>query len=196
MVVAWLLVIAFECELPPPGRVRLSSSESPCWRYSINSSRRGLAYLFLEARGREDVVGIDRLEVRALPYWARWAETPTIEQMRGETTITQTGSGWPFIAFSSYLHYDHGDARTADLDCALRIARGGRAPLFLPICPIWQGVLLDTALYSCVWTLLVTAVLWARKAIRAARGVCPRCCYDLRGNSAKTCPECGLGEAE
>lgn len=49
-----------------------------------------------------------------------------------------------------------------------------------------------------LWFLLVFAVLspllarrLLRTSLRAARGQCLRCGYDLRGNTSGVCPECG-----
>lgn len=54
------------------------------------------------------------------------------------------------------------------------------------------GNVLVLTLAACgVWW----AVIQARHTLRTRRGLCPACAYDLRGNAAAGCPECGWARA-
>ncbi len=54
-----------------------------------------------------------------------------------------------------------------------------------PIKPHWPGFLINTLIYALIIWLCTRP--WRR--LRAARGLCPHCAYDVRGLT--TCPECG-----
>ena len=56
---------------------------------------------------------------------------------------------------------------------------------------LWFGMVINELFYV---SLIVSAYCtwrYGRRAIRRRRGCCPRCAYDLRGNSEGGCPECG-----
>jgi len=61
----------------------------------------------------------------------------------------------------------------------------------IPLHPIWPGLLFDTLFYAAIWFGVFIGFTGARRFIRAKRGRCPRCGYDLRGQLAQGCPECG-----
>ena len=67
------------------------------------------------------------------------------------------------------------------------------APVVLPTRVLWLGFLGNTALTVAV---LLTATLgfrWLRATRRRKRGQCLACGYDLQGQRADGCPECGSG---
>lgn len=61
----------------------------------------------------------------------------------------------------------------------------------LPLRPLWSGILLDTLAFALTARLALTAPQ-ARSFLRRRRGLCPRCAYDLQGQIAAGCPECGF----
>lgn len=67
----------------------------------------------------------------------------------------------------------------------------GRGPL--PLRPIWEGLALDAAAFGAPWWALLMLPGFFRRRFRRRRGRCPRCAYDLLGNFAQGCPECGWG---
>jgi len=66
----------------------------------------------------------------------------------------------------------------------------------LPVRPIWPGFLIDTLFYAAIWFGGFFAPGMAKRAIRRKRGRCPRCGYDLRGDLAAGCSECGWNREE
>jgi len=54
---------------------------------------------------------------------------------------------------------------------------------------------IDTLFYAAIWFGMFFGFSSAKRFIRAKRGRCPRCGYDLRGNLDAGCPECGWGRA-
>jgi hypothetical protein len=68
------------------------------------------------------------------------------------------------------------------------------SPAF-PLGIIWPGFIINTLTYTLVWFVLLFAARRATRALitrrRLRRGVCPMCSYDLRGDHASGCPECG-----
>lgn len=65
----------------------------------------------------------------------------------------------------------------------------------LPLAPIWGGLVADSAFFTGSWWLALAAVArgvaYMRKRLVALSGLCPGCRYDLRGELATGCPECG-----
>jgi len=59
------------------------------------------------------------------------------------------------------------------------------------LCPLWPGFVIDTLFYGAIWGGVFFGFTSAKRFIRARRGRCPRCGYDLRGNFSAGCSECG-----
>lgn len=113
----------------------------------------------------------------------------------------QIAAGWPRLALWSQRKFvGPASNRTETFDGAWLIEKGtgyrGKSTYWwLPLLPIWRGLLIDTAFWGAVWFVL----LWptglvaakAKRARRRAKGKCPWCKYDLRGIESERCPECG-----
>lgn len=67
-----------------------------------------------------------------------------------------------------------------------------KSPWFVPIRPIWSGLLIDSAIYGAF--VAVAGYGWSRtrtvitQRLRRYHGLCEGCAYDLRG--LEICPEC------
>lgn len=57
--------------------------------------------------------------------------------------------------------------------------------------PRWGGLATDAAAWGLLWLCGIAVPLRARGRRRRARGLCPECGYDLRGDLGAGCPECG-----
>ncbi len=91
----------------------------------------------------------------------------------------QVLAGWPKLS----LRHDLPDLLITSLPL-LRIEK------VLPYRPIWPGFASNTFFYAAIlW--LPFAPLQLRRYVRAKRGHCLECGYDLRGDFATGCPECG-----
>ncbi len=60
-----------------------------------------------------------------------------------------------------------------------------------PVLPIWPGFAINTLFFAVILWMLPLGPCTARRIIRCKRGLCIKCGYDLRGNLAHGCPECG-----
>src|SRR5262249_21001227 len=60
-----------------------------------------------------------------------------------------------------------------------------------PFRPVALGFTLDTLFYASVFAVLFIAPSRLRRSLRARRGRCTHCGYDLTGNTTGLCPECG-----
>lgn len=111
----------------------------------------------------------------------RWTgyDVTVAEDMRSAT-------GWPFPALR-YVPPPFGSvpppARGAAPPRWIAMT-GGRIPRHI----YWPGFLANTLLYAAALALPL-AFFPARSALRARRGRCPRCGYDITG--CDQCPECG-----
>lgn len=65
----------------------------------------------------------------------------------------------------------------------------------LSYAPLWPGFLANTVFYAILWAIILAAASFLFATITGkramAQGRCPRCGYDLVGNHAGGCPECG-----
>jgi hypothetical protein len=107
-------------------------------------------------------------------------------------TWSEPATGWPTLCLRAVRaswerEYTRG---------AIVLARG-RQHLgvrdFLPHYPIWRGLIANTLFFAVPWYLLLISVPFVRRRWRLCRGQCPSCRYDLRGDLAAGCPECGWG---
>ena len=57
--------------------------------------------------------------------------------------------------------------------------------------PIWHGVIVNTIFYGAILWLLTLGPFTMRRFIRAKRGNCIKCGYDLSHAEHEVCPECG-----
>jgi len=114
--------------------------------------------------------------------------------------------GWPMLALSVRLSLDD---PTGPMTCIGRArvhggiavphgwtgsARAGATTMLLPLTPIWPGLLMNTAFYTAAWLLVVAGrgmLKRYRQRRRQRRGRCSACGYDLVGDLAGGCPECG-----
>lgn len=133
----------------------------------------------------------------ALPDWAAF---PSEFAVRPKSRfVWSVASGWPLLAlvghptenarppgrFSMYVDRPQGPGPWAI---------PFRGYLF-PAKPIWPGFLINTLVYlPAAWLLLWTPRFVAGR-LRAWRGKCPRCSYDLTGLVGIGCPECGWNRA-
>jgi len=110
--------------------------------------------------------------------------------------------GWPLPALWSVSDYSETYSRlngalVFDLPPGPVIAGGQeQRQLVLPYLPVWRGLLVDTALFSGIWAVFLMLTPAERRRRRLARGLCPRCGYDLCGSIDGGCPECGWGRSD
>lgn len=63
---------------------------------------------------------------------------------------------------------------------------------WLPIYILPLGFTLNTLFYAAAWFMCLLGISSTRRILRARRGLCTRCAYDLKGLSpGSPCPECG-----
>ncbi len=106
--------------------------------------------------------------------------------------------GWPFPALWTYQDEAvDGTIKRAGIDLPFVYNENSAfyttAPQALPIYPIWRGLLLDTGFFAAIWAIPMFGVPAVRARHRRKRGLCPNCAYDLGGDLASGCPECGWG---
>jgi hypothetical protein len=138
---------------------------------------------------------------------------PGIEAARVEI------AGWPFRSFAATATAVPGDARVVDRH-AITITRtpwttlvwsdwrgaitldgppaavGFNRATVLPIRPLVAGFAANTSIYAVAAGALIAGVSWMVRRLATPAGHCPKCRYDLRGDLARGCPECGWGRVE
>jgi hypothetical protein len=148
-----------------------------------------------------------RLPEDALPYWCPIPDADKVAAMASRNQY-QVATGWPLRCFRRAAS-DVPFVQQQVLN-GWGIAQGvAQVAAYdertLPLRPIWSGLLVNTLLFAMAWWLLawVTTPLrrWRpgriyREAMRARRGRCPGCNFDLQFELARGCPECGWRRVE
>ena len=118
-----------------------------------------------------------------MPLRVRLAETAASNFQSSRTCLC----GWPVASLCSFK----------PLSVGARGAFNLTEDVVLPLHPIPIGFAVDTALYSCLWALVLIAPRQLRRTMQHRRGACVQCGYDLIGiplreDGSRTCPECGI----
>lgn len=124
-----------------------------------------------------------------VPSWMGWPRA-------GDEPLTEwetAAAGWPVRCMVSHRV---GRGGTAEIRGALSVRSGVEWPAgSLPLRPYWPGLAINTALYGLTPWCAGLAVGAVRRCRRRGRGWCVACGYDLGGDFAGGCPECGWGRA-
>jgi len=119
-------------------------------------------------------------------------------------------AGWPWqCAFGVERFFFDGQPTgpiLGDEEECRRVLTGlikfGDSPLpsfgeYLPFLPIWPEFAANTGIFSATWAVLwlLGWALFTPRRRRLAKGQCPRCSYDLRGEFLSGCSECGWGKS-
>lgn len=110
----------------------------------------------------------------------RWAPTPDYA-----TTAEFNGYGWPLVCLTAWKDTQRGHSFVV-----IQGWSASSGDIWVPATPAWGGLLANAAFWAAAWWAVLAGPAWFRRWRRAARGVCVRCGYDLRG-IAGACPECG-----
>ncbi len=130
------------------------------------------------------------------PDAAPWVPFILDPRIRDSDTPTHWlyASGWPFhcVLGASLERRD----RTRLHIGVVFLLRHGRA--WICTHPYWPGLTANTGIYAAGWWITLfgfTTLRGGRRHLRARRGLCPTCAYDLRHDLGKGCPECGWRRA-
>jgi hypothetical protein len=105
-------------------------------------------------------------------------------------------AGWPLRSATMYKAPDEEQVFDAlELPSWLNSLVGNSHDIPVPTRPIWPGMIANTLIYGAAWAALFVTPGIARGRLRAWRGRCPRCGYDLRHQASPGCPECGWKRA-
>lgn len=130
-----------------------------------------------------------------------WTKVPAYVTPIGEgVLLKRTLFGWPEYSLQWHEVKDSRD-RKADVAMGRWIDLPGKGPVHndsgfqrrLPLEPVWRGLALNTVVYAAVAVMVARMVRYGCGAARRRRGRCPSCAYDVRGDWASGCPECGWG---
>lgn len=100
-------------------------------------------------------------------------------------------AGWPLAAFAGGYESDLATGGPRHYDACMFEQPPTQYHMwaFIPLRPIWSGLLADTAMVASLGALLLHGPGLVRRSVRRRRGRCVRCGHTLAG--AKVCPECG-----
>ncbi len=106
------------------------------------------------------------------------------------STPSDTAYGWPLpaLANSPILAPDaQPPTSSSDFDWT-RLKAGG---VVIPTRIVWRGLVANTLLFASTCFFPTITLRRLKTSLRARRGHCPHCAYDLNAHETKTCPECG-----
>jgi hypothetical protein len=192
----------------PPGEMRNASSihisrfrrtgmERRSWFPEYNGATRMLNIpLWWEWTSAPGVVQVDQLDLTTTDISHEWGTLGEVG--RGERDLeseaTDDARGWPWLAFWCELDHGRKPGTACSVKGGIQLPTKGRGVgdvRCIPLRPLWDGVVLNTLVYSAAWGALLIGVPAGRRTIRRSRGRCPRCAYDLLGEFTAGCPECG-----
>lgn len=130
------------------------------------------------------------------PSWPNWGLMERVRQSPRDFRYEglEHATGWPVLALWYSIDAEHYNVEGGiPLPRTGTMPRGVAAARALPLRPIWPGIVIDTVLFAVSWGAMWLGVSKARYLRRRRCGLCPRCGYDLRGDPASGCPECGWG---
>lgn len=142
-------------------------------------------------------VNVDRAAIGQLKQRAPgWAHTPEKPQKPNDILmIVSRAHGWPFRGAVWHdrqtLHNYLSDSGPRGISSKSESVWVVRDRYFLPLQPIWTGLLANLFIYAFGAYALLTVLAIVRATLRKHRGRCPRCAYDLRHALPAGCPECG-----
>jgi hypothetical protein len=112
-------------------------------------------------------------------------------------TAVYLAVGWPWPS-ASHLRHGVGVETGGYWDSVqgLRLIAADGGPVYLPLRPLWPGLLANTAFHGAILCALWFALGTIRPGLRRRQGACMRCGYDLRGSERGACPECGASTAK
>jgi len=153
------------------------------------------------------VIGLDgRAErVNANPVWWSRVQPPDMSDNenvppRMTSFILEDATGWPFRALTSqaiaqrWRQWDRTSSSDGIVLKSESTPTSGWAndnTRMLPLRPIAFGFLADVIIFAAFWFALFLLRPEVRRYNRRLRGQCIMCGYDLRGDLAAGCPECG-----
>jgi hypothetical protein len=171
------LVVAWELGAPPRDHAEeivsyQARGATDCFVQVLSASGLRVTIVAPDALGRA-TLGEDAQNV---PGWFhRYESTTSIGAIR-------VSSGWPLICISEDM----------SLDAAANISSPGPwigTPHAVPF-------LVNSALWSLPWLVLMLLAVHGLRRARRRHGHCPTCNYDLNHEHDSGCPECGWNRAE
>ncbi len=158
--------------LDPSLATAIGSGPPPVWGAAVD--RRGWPFLAFEAR----ISGT--IEANAMEPWRLDGaiDWDNIADDRDPAVATATSAPVP--------------RRAGPISVGISLA----SVRFIPMAPLWPGLLGNIAIYAVVWYGLMLIPPWILARFRKQVGACPACGYDLIGQREPGCPECGHGRVQ
>lgn len=132
--------------------------------------------------------------------WPAWLP-PIPDEPAGLVGYGGRAAGWPWATMRSLVRVDPATRvprwrgrlrlRPESFYGARRLNLQDPESGCVPLLPIAEGFTLSTLMWATPCFLVLAAPGLVRRRLRASRGRCTRCGYDLRGTGAGLCPECG-----
>ena len=185
--VAWACAIGYDPARHPTLFTDVASTEDLAWW----SSRKPAEFPDMAV----DIATLSRCGLSVRQVVA--SEEVDIDDFRFCDTFGEMRAGWPMncLEGSVWLHYDwaRGFHKIPD---AVLLTTGGSNARWLPVRPIGLGLAVNIVFFGIVLWLVVRGPFVLRACIRRRRGRCINCGYDLRGDLAAGCPECGWNRTD
>ncbi len=129
------------------------------------------------------------------PWWARALHSRSYQSW--PIGGYMGGFGWPRLAMWHVIDRDRRTwGRSPSGGILIRPGQSAFSfPIAFPYYIIPRGFAIDAGFFGSLWFVALFGVRDARLWLRVRRGLCPKCAYDLKGDFAGGCPECGWNRA-
>jgi|GEM_PF-2616086 len=177
-------------------RIMLARNERPPGRPGLPGVTRGVPSV-------REQWALAYEQAKALDPWLGWGVLPSLavgDVWPSSDLRIDRACGWPVVSAWCELEYAGQPVwdSVSGVKGGLEFSGSSGTSVLnefrcIPLRPIWRGIAINTLFYATL--LVVPLVIWPLLQMkqRVRGGRCGWCGYDLRGDIAGGCPECGWG---
>jgi len=142
-----------------------------------------------------DAKSVDDIDV---PSWSIATKARRPHRDSRDHYVQEIATGWPLLSLRCKFSWDRVTYLRAAPDMSGGVivglgssATAGRSEVFMPLHPIWLGLVTNSLIYGiCAWLVWMILILW-RFERRHRHSRCELCGYPLSFGGEAGCPECG-----
>jgi len=138
-----------------------------------------------------------------MPDWSDFSPGPPTEADAAAMTtaksaeVGEVAAGWPRLSFKgTYEVKFAAGGPVASVRGMMPYPISNLHVISYPYTPLPSGMIVNTLFYAVLLSPCIHLYSLVRQTLRANRGCCEKCGYDLTGNTTGRCSECGAESAD